>query len=200
MKRTSPLTPYRGGYTLLELLLVLAILVAIAGLSWPSVNRLLEDLTVKEAVEPVRAELARTRIRALDAGVTWQFRFEPDGRKYLMVPYEFDELEADEDVQQQQLASFPRMAGELPEGMTFVAASESVLGTEQLSQEAVTGLPEGKSLSEANWSPPLLFYSDGAATDAAFDIVSEDKRFQRLTLRALTGTVTVSNIETQVKR
>ena len=191
MKRTSPLTPYRGGYTLLELLLVLAILVAIAGLSWPSVNRLLEDLTVKEAVEPVRAELARTRIRALDAGVTWQFRFEPDGRKYLMVPYEFDELEADEDVQQQQLASFPRMAGELP---------ESVLGTEQLSQEAVTGLPEGKSLSEANWSPPLLFYSDGAATDAAFDIVSEDKRFQRLTLRALTGTVTVSNIETQVKR
>ena len=46
MKRTSPLTPYRGGYTLLELLLVLAILVAIAGLWWPSVNGWIADFTV----------------------------------------------------------------------------------------------------------------------------------------------------------
>lgn len=199
MRRTSPLTVHRGGYTLLELLLVLAILVAIAGLSWPSVNRMLEDLTIKEAVEPVRVELSKTRIRALDAGVTWQFRFEPDGRRYLMVPYEFDELEANAEVLQQQLEAFPRMAGKLPEGLTFVAASESMLGNEPVTQESVTGLPGESELSGVSWSPPLLFYSDGAATDAAFDVVSEEKRFQRLTLRALTGAVTVSTIQTQVK-
>ena len=199
MRRTSSLTAHRGGYTLLELLLVLAILVAIAGLSWPSVNRMLEDLTIKEAVEPVRAELSKTRIRALDAGVTWQFRFEPDGRRYLMVPYEFDELEADAEIQQQQLEAFPRMSGQLPEGLTFVAASESMMGNEPVTQESVAGLPGESELSGVSWSPPLLFYSDGAATDAAFDVVSEEKRFQRLTLRALTGAVTVSTIQIQVK-
>ena len=91
------------------------------------------------------------------------------------------------------------MSGQLPEGLTFVAASESMMGNEPVTQESVAGLPGESELSGVSWSPPLLFYSDGAATDAAFDVVSEEKRFQRLTLRALTGAVTVSTIQIQVK-
>jgi prepilin-type N-terminal cleavage/methylation domain-containing protein len=199
MKTNAAILRSRNGFTLLELLLVLGILVALAGLSWPSVTGMLERIELQEAVEPVRANLAGTRIRALDAGVSWQFRFEPKGRNFLVVPYEFDQLEQDQQ-QQEQLAVLPRVAGSLPEGYEFAAASESVNGTERVTEESLEGLSSQKDLSGVNWSPPLLFYSDGSATDAAFDIVlTKTKRARRLTLRALTGAVTVSTDDEQVR-
>jgi len=192
--------PLRRAVTLIEVILVLSILTALAALSYPSVDSLLEKLAMDEAVSPVRNHLAGTRIRALDAGLTWQFRFEPGGQRYVAVPYEFDEIEGDEEQQQQQLELLPRVSGLLPEGFTFSPADEATSGVEALDELAVAGLTEQNELVETTWSLPLLFFSDGTSQTASFDIVDEQLRSRRLSVRALTGSVTLSNPNREASR
>jgi len=190
----------RRAVTLIEVILVVSILAALAALSYPSVDSLLEKLAMDEAVSPVRNHLAGTRIRALGAGLTWQFRFEPGGQRYVAVPYEFDEIEGDDEQQQQQLELLPRVSGQLPEGFTFSPADEATSGTEALDESAVAGLTEQKKLVETTWSPPLLFFSDGTSQTASFDIVDEQLRSRRLSVRSLTGSVTLSDPSQEASR
>ena len=80
-------------------------------------------------------------------------------------------------------------------------AAHQCLSQSGLPATVVEGLTGAKDLAGTSWSPPLLFYSDGSATDAAFDVVlTKTKLARRLTLRALTGAVTVSNVNERVKR
>lgn len=184
---------YRG-FTLLEMLLVLAVLLALASLAWPPVQRLYAEQQIKDAVEQVRGKLAGTRLKALDAGLTYQFRFEPEGTAYLLLPYDA-ELVAPAAADAEGGQALMRFADMLPEGMRFEAASENLAGIERLRTDRLEGLPNPQRLSEKSWSPPLLFYSDGSAMDAAFDVVDEENRSIRLSVRGLTGGVTVSKIE-----
>ncbi len=181
----------RRAVTLIEVMLVLAILTSLSALAYPSVAMMLEQLAMDEAVSPVRIHLAGTRVRALDTGVTWQFRFEPGGRRYVAVPYEFDEIEGDEQQQQSQLEMLPRVSGQLPEGFSFVSADLATSGTEALDEQAVAGLIDQSQVLEASWSPPLLFFSDGTSRTASFDIVNEQNQSRRLSIRSLTGSVTL---------
>ena len=195
--------PLRRAVTLIEVLLVLSILVSLAALSYPSVDRMLDQLAMDEAVSPVRNHLAGTRIRALDAGLTWQFRIEPGGRRYVAVPYEFDEIdeiEGDDQEQQAQLELLPRVSGQLPEGYSFSPVDEMTADIEALDERAVAGLTELTQLQETVWAAPLLFYSDGTSRTASFDIVDEKLRSRRLSVRALTGGVTTSDPNQEVRR
>lgn len=195
--------PLRRAVTLIEVLLVLSILVSLAALSYPSVDRMLDQLAMDEAVSPVRNHLAGTRIRALDAGLTWQFRIEPGGRRYVAVPYEFDEIdesEGDDQEQQAQLELLPRVSGQLPEGYSFSPVDEMTADIEALDERAVAGLTELTKLQETVWAAPLLFYSDGTSRTASFDIVDEKLRSRRLSVRALTGGVTTSDPNQEVRR
>ena len=195
--------PLRRAVTLIEVLLVLSILVSLAALSYPSVDRMLDQLAMDEAVSPVRNHLAGTRIRALDAGLTWQFRIEPGGRRYVAVPYEFDEIDeidGDDQEQQAQLELLPRVSGQLPEGYSFSPVDEMTADIEALDERAVAGLTELTKLQETVWAAPLLFYSDGTSRTASFDIVDEKLRSRRLSVRALTGGVTTSDPNQEVRR
>ena len=84
----------RCGYTLLEMLMVLSVLVVMTAIVFPPLNRMYADHYLKRSVEEVRIKLTSTRIHALDSGVTYQFRFEPEGQHYLVIPYESDILAA----------------------------------------------------------------------------------------------------------
>jgi prepilin-type N-terminal cleavage/methylation domain-containing protein len=195
--------PLRRAVTLIEVLLVLSILVSLAALSYPSVDRMLDQLAMDEAVSPVRNHLAGTRFRALDAGLTWQFRIEPGGRRYVAVPYEFDEvdeIEGDDQEQQSQLELLPRVSGQLPEGYSFSPVDEMTADVEALDERAIAGLTEVTQLQETVWASPLLFYSDGTSRTASFDIVDEKLRSRRLSVRALTGAVTTSDPNQEVRR
>src|SRR5271154_2864556 len=75
-----------GGYTLLELLLVVGILMICAGAVAPSVIGLLANYHLKEGTQKVQAALAATRVHSIDATSTYEFRFEPGGRHFLAVP------------------------------------------------------------------------------------------------------------------
>jgi hypothetical protein len=58
--------------------------------------------------------------------------------------------------------------------------------------DLLAGIPSEADFVGALWSPPTLFHPDGTATDFEVAIVGDKKEQVRLTLRALTGAVTVT--------
>ena len=64
----------RSGYTLIELLIALGILVAMAGLSLPAVRRSLDKGRLRSGAREVQAALAKTRSLAIRAGERHAFR------------------------------------------------------------------------------------------------------------------------------
>lgn len=62
-----PPRPPRG-FTLLELLLVLALLVVLAAVSWPALRKPLASRRLRQAGQAVRIEVARARLEAMRTG------------------------------------------------------------------------------------------------------------------------------------
>jgi len=199
---TTSRTP-RGGFTLLEMLLVAALLVAVAGITWPMMLRVYDDLELKETAETVRIELTGTRIHAVDSGLIYQFRYEPGGRRWLVVPFEHDStelLEAGGNNSNDELEdALYREAGEIPEDLAFESLESGDL-SEKIDDELLADLPDASLLKKTNWSLPLLFYPDGSATDAAFQIVDDKRQYIEISLRELTGAVTVDRVRREAKR
>lgn len=191
----------RPGFTLLEMLLVLAVMIALISIVWPSIMRLYADHQLKQSVEEVRLRMASIRIKALDAGIIYQFRFEPDGTHFLVAPYEADDYGVDESQSDRGMDSSTfHFAGEMPEGLQFRAGTENLFGTERLPEDMLRQFPNSHDLSEVTWSPPLLFYSDGTASDAALEVVDAKHQMIRISVRGLTGAVKVSRVELEMSR
>ena len=72
----------RRGYSLAELLIVLAILAALAALVQPSVRGLLDKSRLNAGAKQVQAALAKTRALAIREGAPVWFRFEPGGQQW----------------------------------------------------------------------------------------------------------------------
>lgn len=191
----------RGGFTLLELMLVLGVLAVLVALSYPFISRSYERHYFDAAVNDVRNRLANSRVYAVDHGVMYQFRYERQGRRYLVIPYEVDlDVDASTDIS----GRYPSIVGQLPEGMQF---EEVVREWERdadpnasipIAEELVAGLPDGKELLSANWSMPILFRTDGEVEGLLeFSIVDEQKRMVGLSVRRLTGAVFVGDVTQQ---
>src|SRR6476660_9963398 len=86
----------RRGYTLMELLLVLAILVIAAAVTAPSLGRTLRRTALTAAASDVRAALTKAHVLAMKSGRTHMFQYELGGLKYKIEPYIAgdDELES----------------------------------------------------------------------------------------------------------
>jgi len=186
----------------MEMMLALAILLAVAGISLPVVVWLSGEHKLKQEAQEIRIKLTGARIHAIDAGVIHQFRYEPHGNRFLIVPYEktsddsqdVDAAVADGDSQPSHSSA------ELPEGMTFQAVESDEFAVEPISEDWLTGLANASQLASADWSPPLLFYPDGSSIDAAFEIIDEKQRSIRISVRGLTGAVSISQVRRESRR
>ncbi len=179
----------------MEMLLVVAILMVMVSMVFPSIMRMYADHGLKTAVEEVRVKLARTRYLALDSGTIFQFRFEPGGQHYIVLPYELTAQE--EESEMTLFGSAPSESyffGQIPEDMQFESVSDSTFGAERLSEDWLSGFSDKRSIEEITWSPPLLFFADGSAVDALFNIYDEQNQYQAISLRGLTGAVNVDRV------
>jgi len=188
------------GYTLLEMILVLAVLAAFASVSWPAMIHTYDNFRLKKAAEDVRIKLAGSRIHAIDSSLTYQFRYEPEGRWFVVLPYE-TEGGAGETFSDDEDAPPPNFmySGQLPEEMSF-RPDEAEHSTVRMPDTSFDGLPNASKLVDVNWSLPVLFYSDGSSTTTSLRVVNETKQFIRLSVRELTGTVDVARMQQEKQR
>lgn len=180
----------RRGYTFIEVLLVLALLAVLAGIAWPSVLRFSNEQAMKDAAEFVRAELDRTRFRAIDAGLVYQFRYEPNGRHFVAVPAERDTAPLQVGSIGQTQPTLPVISGRISDGLTFRPLPGSPSVGQLLSADWLAGVPDGSSLQQIQWSSPIFFRPDGTGTTAAFRITDTNQRYVELSVRELTGMTT----------
>ena len=198
-----------SGFTIAEILLVLAVLVVISGLIFPPVLRLMADQPLKEGAERARAQLANVRFKALDASVAWQFRFEPGGRHYLWMPQESASSAASATSTSGNTPSATALAGvaesgpktgELPQGIVFAPGMNGVpFGVEHIPAELVMGSTNAYELTQVAWSVPLTFQADGSTADSELAVVDARNKQMRLIVRGLTGGVVVTPMETRTR-
>lgn len=183
-----------SGYTLLEMLLALAILGILAGVTIPSALRMYADGQLNDAGEMVRHQLSLARGRAIETGERFQFRFEPDGRRCVVVPWEADLANDPERTSGGAKAAVLVSSATLPEGINFVSTGPSAGGS-ALNDQLLAGLPNASDLAGVAWSAPILFAGDGSAIDATWMVSDGRGQGLRVEVRGLTGVATVSTIQ-----
>ena len=168
----------RSGMTLLELMLVLALLVVVGAMAMPAFKGPFANQRLRKAGEMVRIEWNRARIQAMKTGQIQMFRYETDGRIVYVQPYltEQDFLEADATESTARDPSLDQAGGaalpmpgavsntepptlrerELPDGVIFAGGYfESDSRTAQIQQESQATL-----MAAGNHVSPSMYYPD----------------------------------------
>jgi prepilin-type N-terminal cleavage/methylation domain-containing protein len=188
----------RSGYTLLELVVVLALVVALATLAYPSLEAMYGDYRLTAATDQVRAGWAEARARSLEEGRPYRFAIVPNQGNYRIAPdsgefWSGGETPASEDPTVLPLV----LENALPKGVRF-ATAETLQGGLPLSGDTV--LPPG-SVDPGSWTPLVTFLPDGTTAENVEVIFhGRGARPVALRLRALTGVVTVQRSDTEANR
>jgi prepilin-type N-terminal cleavage/methylation domain-containing protein len=195
----------RRGYTLMEVLLTLAIVTFVAAMAWPTLARPMAERRLRAAAEGIRTEWSHARVEAMRSGRAQAFRYEMGGGHYSVAPESVADPAASatgaglttevtpNDAQSTDGAPATTEVGTLPEGLTFLAP-EATAGTETAPApvEAFTDAGDG-------WSVPILFFPDGTATDLWVVLGNAEGSVVRVSLRGVTGTATVADVVPNVE-
>ncbi len=188
---------YRSGYTLMEMLLVVAVLVAVAALAWPSLRGPLANQKLRKSGDLVRAELARARNRAMRTGRIQAFRYQPGTGHYTVEPWFADDDFLESNVR--TVGQAPVDEGivaqavqvELPEGVIF-SGSAVEMTTRDL--DSVQDGSQIQALGQVA-SPNLLFYPDGTSSTARIIIANQGTSYSLIIqLRGLTGISKITDL------
>jgi prepilin-type N-terminal cleavage/methylation domain-containing protein len=196
----------RGGFTLLEMVVVLMVIVVIVSITWPQLMRFAREHQLREWSAEVRTELAGARIKAIENGLVYQFRYEPGGRWFAVLPYDRPDsgnATADSTLGKTRIEAArstgpPATIGQLPEELHF--RFKDGQPTEELTEEWIKMLPTDEPLGRVSWSLPLLFHLDGTADNATVYLQTKQGHSQLLTLRGLTGGVTMGPVIKEAER
>ena len=182
----------RQGFTLLELMLTLSILVILASLTLPLMQKPLANQRLRSAADLVRAKWVAARVKARDSGDVYLFRYVANENRFAIECRRDPDTSTDSiwgdaaatSTASQPTAELQAREQTLPEGVTFVG-SETAPDT-----RASTIVSMGVSTATGG-SEPILFYPDGTTSTARLVLRNEYGRTIELSLRGLTGIVTV---------
>lgn len=171
----------RRGYTVLELMLVVVIIVAAASITFPLASYLLERNRVSAALDQVKGRWIKLRSLAMEQGRAYTFKATDGTGQYRIEPDQDVELSADADDE-------PWIEdGQLPEGVIFVKDPAVLRNSTP---------PSGGGSPE----PVVTFLPDGTASSDALLIVGVPGQVPRgLRVRGLTGTILAADL-TQEER
>jgi len=195
----------RRAMTLLELILVLALLVMIGAMAMPAFKTPFEYHRLRQGGELVRVEWNKARITAMQTGQTQVFRYAPESNTFQVMPYfsEQDVLEADAassaslglgmngPLMAPASAAPATVERELPQGVLFVQGEVESDARSFAIQQQLQVNPIGMAME----ATPVLFYPDGTTSDARVVLTNQYQQlFIVVSVRSLTGIVRVSDL------
>jgi prepilin-type N-terminal cleavage/methylation domain-containing protein len=203
-----------SGMTLIELLLVLAILVLAAAISLPALRGTLRNQQLTRAGDLVRIEWARAHVQAMKTGRIQMFRYQVGGQGFRVEPWAAgdDMLESATPQDASGMNPLAAPAGnaqqQLPPNIKVDESGNPESDRYRLPEEITFAVGDARNESRAlkieqtiletersvEWSRPILFYPDGSTSDAFVIVASPQQVGVRVELRGLTGTATVSEI------
>ena len=169
--------PRRLAYTLMELILVMAIIVIVGSISIPVMQTMLADARFSAAGDSVRARLADTRANAMSEGRPWRLGFIANTGMYQLAPEDSSEWDnpSQELVQQRDV-----IRDELPKDIVFSLNQGDILNSQQ-------ALPAGPG-----WETIAIYLPDGSARDDATVYFGKPGMGpNRAVVRGLTGSVSM---------
>jgi len=173
----------RNGYTLVELLLVIAIMVLLAALSYPSIEGIYGDVKLNAAADQIRGSWADARTQAIEEGRAYRFAVQNDG-KYRIAPDTSEHwgggATADGVAPNDPEAHPLDVQESLPQGVKF-------------SDNGIAN--SGEPGDSGGWITVVRFLPDGtASTDVEIVFESAGCRPLQLKLRGLNGAVSATTL------
>lgn len=172
----------RDGYTILELMVVMVIILIIGAIVGPSLLGFWSNNRTKAAVDTVTARMADARGAAIGQGRAYKVCVSPDGTQVRVCP---DESEPSEQLTTEQPASEVWQQDPLPKGVvvTPMTISSTAAGT-----------------SADGWTTLVVFQPDGTCLeDGQFELsepAAPDVTPMQVYVRAMTGVWTVNAANT----
>jgi hypothetical protein len=181
-------------------MLTMCLLVILAAMAWPALEKPLAGMRLRKAADQIRAEWATARVDAMNSAQTYLFRYVANEGRFRVERYTPPQGQGDsefgvatggvgQDAGNTEMTPEVRQDA-LPEGVTF-AASEVVVDT-RASMIAAEMAQSGTE--EASWSEPILFYPDGTTSTVRLVLKNADDRYLELQLRGYTGVVTIGEV------
>lgn len=203
----------RLGFSLMELLLVLAVLATVMAIAMPTYQGMIVAQRLQQSAEKLELEMRRARVAAIRTGQAQVFRFQIGAGQYESKAW----LGADDAINASGGATVQNSAGMIVE----TASDGSSLGTAQTKDDQGQKLEEGivfvsadsvadsRTVAEATqngqvataggWSSPILFYPDGTATTAKIIIQDDQGGSRFVQIRGLTGQTQIVKPQAVVK-
>jgi len=191
----------RHALTLMEMMLVLAVLVGVAAMVWPALQGPLDDQRLLKSADLIRAQWTKARVKAMKDGRLYVFRYVLASDEYGVEPWggEVDAVEASLGAATESSAAPPMTTEEkprplgiagrrLPDGIQFFSGE-----TQADARSAEVAVDESAASSSAGGPPPIVFYPDGSTSDASV-LLTNERCFVQVALRGLTGMVRVSEL------
>lgn len=214
---------HRPAFTLLELILALAVMSMLAAVMLPPMTLLLSDRRMARSADLMQIELGKARLDAMRDGTVLVLRGELGGSTLTVAPYfsASDATETGSPIAQSALATGARQASviatdqnaraarsiALPENITLTSivvanSARSMMdqsdptGGGSMNPAAMPAVGEGGVDLAAADSASIFFYPDGSTSDAAIIMGGADQLATMVLIRGVTGQTSIVEINT----
>lgn len=197
--------PQRQAFTLLELLLTLAVLAAIAAVAIPQFGILLGDQRLVRSADQLRVEMTRLRVDSMRQGQVMMLEGQLEGGQFRVRP--FQSLADLTESMGAPAGQSALLSGANQATATPITAESADIKTIDLAEEVVfagvvvVAAARAAEIEQANlseqtqgWSRPILFYPDGTTSTAAVTLRHETLGSIVVKLRGITGDTTLSEV------
>jgi len=176
--------PARRGYTILELLVVLALLVILGAAILPSISGITGNVRQKAASDLVRARMAEARAKAMETNQPYRVSLSDDGSRIRVAPDD------------PQYATTP---ADRPAGYQSKVTEDAI---EKASAHVLIDPNDPPPERDASgWTTVATFLPDGPCREANVTVEVREKNYPpiRIRIRGVTGATKLLPVDPNVK-